>query len=988
MAWKQSIASIWLVLLLSSSASYASHIVGGEISYCFVSYNADETEITLEVILKLFRDPTGAEYDRWANFGVFEQESWGAWKSYEVVRDVEIGPIVEVSLDQDPCKVRDLNEEKLEQATYTFRVTLEVGDNNYLIAYQKCCRNNTINNIIGGGIIGSVYDILITPEALKNGNSSPSSSAVPPIFICSDYPLDIDISEVDKDGDILVYSFCTPKFPSMDLGQPGCCGCISPDPAICIPPYPEVVYVPPYNADYPMPADPPLSLHGSTGQLIGQPTMSGSYVTAICTQEYRNGVLLTETRRDYEFNVINCSEKLVAKISSDNYLPATTANAQDSIAYFQSCNDLDFSIINESQDPAHIQDYRWQIEDKDGEIVFDVSGPTFRDVDISLLESGTYTGSMILSDGGICADTAYMEIFVIPAMEPMISIDFDTCVAGPVSFMGSSDYDLTEVNWTWDLGDENVETLMSFEHTYDERDSYQVGLNVEDDYGCVESISTTLDWNPYELVPPDTIYLTELLCHGDSVFIYDSWILEAGTYYDYLPSQFTGCDSIVEEILVAFMPEVEQTDITASICEGEIYTFQDIYLLDKEGTYDSTLSNKDGCDSIIVLTLTVHPTTYGFESIGICENETITWEGQNISMAGTLVATLENNKGCDSIAELTVIEIQEKETAIEDGFCAGDVYSYDGQILSESGIYEFSFLTSAGCDSTVTLSLQEFPIYDLQEETEICEGGYYLFNGEEISTEGSHLAELQTINGCDSMITLFLDVLPSSEYEYLDTICLGEVYAFGEIDLRLPGIYFRTITNSNGCDSLIILDLEVGQNLSRINVDEAIEMEYGSSIILEPEINGGDLISSEWSEVDRVLSNALVLDYLVQDDGWVYFESMNELFCVALDSIFIRSFLDLEIYFPNIISPDGDGINDVFNIGGTDAVHQSQLTIYDRWGNKMYTGPMTDAKDMENGWDGTYNGMEVAVGTYAYVVLVEYINGELRTYSGDLTVVR
>ena len=82
-----------LTLVCTAGSLNASHIVGGEITYKFLGYNADQTKADLEFTLTLYRDPTGIPYDIQANFGVFVEETWGAWRSFDVIKNVPISPI-------------------------------------------------------------------------------------------------------------------------------------------------------------------------------------------------------------------------------------------------------------------------------------------------------------------------------------------------------------------------------------------------------------------------------------------------------------------------------------------------------------------------------------------------------------------------------------------------------------------------------------------------------------------------------------------------------------------------------------------------------------------------------------------------------------------------------------------------------------------------------------------------------------------------------
>ena len=109
---------------------------------------------------------------------------------------------------------------------------------------------------------------------------------------------------------------------------------------------------------------------------------------------------------------------------------------------------------------------------------------------------------------------------------------------------------------------------------------------------------------------------------------------------------------------------------------------------------------------------------------------------------------------------------------------------------------------------------------------------------------------------------------------------------------------------------------------------------------------------------------------------------------MAIDSVFIKSILDIDIYFPNIISPNGDGLNDIFNIGASSTLESSQVNIYDRWGNLIYVGPVTEDKQITAGWDGTRQGVPVLAGTYVYLIQAVFINGQEEIFSGEVQVVR
>lgn len=768
---------VFIFLFSLLNRSHASHIIGGDITYDFLYFNDDKTEATYEVTLVLYRDPTGVRLDDFSNFGVFSQLDDGSWESYKVVSMVFRDDILEHDPASDPCRSRFLNGEKLEYTNYTFELTLELSDTNYKIAFQKCCRNFTINNIFADGNIGAVYDVIITPESMRLGNSSPKFGPIPPLFVCSGFDLDIDHSATDSDGDQLVYKFCTPLHPGFDDGssvEVDCCGCTNPNPAICLPDYPELVYEVGFSPQNPMRGDPQVTIDSETGVITGRPELLGPYVIVVCVEEYRDGELIGIVRRDFELNSIVCTEYLKAELESTTYLEDD--NTGKSVAYYESCGDTRFSIVNLSRDEAFIKDYIWEVYNEEDQLVYNRSGLDSRDITLDLPGTGRYYGWMMLNDNVSCSDTALMEIFVAPELELDFDISYNGCELGPVQFI-SKNVDLNLIDrWRWDFGDGNNSELASPINNFDQEGTYTIKIEAEDIYGC----STTFE----------------------------------------------------KDITYALV-ESHNTIISESICQNEVFEFQ-------EGQY------------------------------------------------------------------------------------------------AEQGIYDFTFQDQFGCDSTVTLDLTIFP---------------------------------------------------TSVFQFADTICKGDEYLFESRIVTTAGEYRETLTNSNGCDSVIILHLEVGENLTRLEVDGPIEMDFGDVITLRPIVEGGDLIYKQWHNTEFVLGNELELRYIVEKDDKIYFESINEIFCLAMDSVDIRSVINKGVYIPNIFSPNGDGSNDTFEIGFTKSVSLLDLKIFDRWGNLVFNN-RDNTKAQISHWDGTINGDSAEVGVYVYAIQFEYVNGDRFEQQGSIQLVR
>ncbi len=107
-------------------------------------------------------------------------------------------------------------------------------------------------NIIDPGDTGATYYVEITPAAQQLCNDSPVFNNFPPVVICNNYPLQVDYSATDPDGDVLVYSFCSPFNGGGSTGGGGTCSTPVPNPP-CPPPYDEVLFaLPTYTPVEPM----------------------------------------------------------------------------------------------------------------------------------------------------------------------------------------------------------------------------------------------------------------------------------------------------------------------------------------------------------------------------------------------------------------------------------------------------------------------------------------------------------------------------------------------------------------------------------------------------------------------------------------------------------------------------------------------------------------------------------------------------------------
>ena len=317
------------------------------------------------------------------------------------------------------------------------------------------------------------------------------------------------------------------------------------------------------------------------------------------------------------------------------------------------------------------------------------------------------------------------------------------------------------------------------------------------------SSDTTLTANFEVMVVNNNI--TATICQGQTYTENGFNVSEAGVYTQSLQS-VNGCDSVVT--LNLNVNPVYNTDLFASICEGEVYN-ENGFNVNEAGVYSRTLQAVNGCDSVVNLTLSVNPIFNTNLSAFICEGETYSENGFNVSEAGTYTQTLQTINGCDSIVTLTLNVNPVFNTPLTATICEGSVYNENGFNVSEAGTYTQSLQSVNGCDSIVTLTLNVNPVFNTSLTATICEGSAYTENGFNVSEAGVYTQTLQTINGCDSIVTLTLNVNPIYNTELSATICEGQVYTENNFNVSEAGVYTQTLQTVNGCDSIVTLTLNV-----------------------------------------------------------------------------------------------------------------------------------------------------------------------------------
>ncbi len=388
MHWRSILRTmVFAPLLATVGSASAAHIIGGELYYDFLGANQ------YRITLTLYRDcaGTGAEFDALGNITIFDGNGW----PQQLITVPYAGStFVPVVLDS-PCLSFPPNL-CIETTSYITTVILPPNPTGYTISYQRCCRQPGVVNLMAPAAAGLTCTTRIPPQA-DAANSSPRFNSLPPVALCAGEPLVFDHSATDPDGDELVYALATP-FTGGSQANPYPTNSTPP-------PYTPVTWASGYNEDHQIDSQPPMAIDPATGELTVTPTNIGNYVIAVSVKEYRGGVLLSETIRDFLFSVVACNATVDAIIAPQTEfctgeLTIDFSNASVGGQYWH----WDFGEPGTNADTSSMRDPVW-----------------------TYAQPGTYTVTLVANPGLSCTDTAQAVFELYPTPQPSFSVPGPIC---------------------------------------------------------------------------------------------------------------------------------------------------------------------------------------------------------------------------------------------------------------------------------------------------------------------------------------------------------------------------------------------------------------------------------------------------------------------------------------------------------------------------------------------------------------------------------
>lgn len=370
----------------------------------------------------------------------------------------------------------------------------------------------------------------------------------------------------------------------------------------------------------------------------------------------------------------------------------------------------------------------------------------------------------------------------------------------------------------------------------------------------------------------------------------------------------------------------------------------------------------------------------------ICEGQSVTVGTQTFTAPGTYVVTLSSFQGCDSIVTLTLSFSDSLVTNLQETLCAGESIVFNGQTLTQTGIYTAQLQTSSGCDSTVTLNLTVVDPLISNIDRSICAGQSITIGGQTFTEAGEYTIVVPSLTtGCDSTINLTLEISDRTTLDLSESICAGGSFSIGGQTFTQAGQYVINIEGEI-CDTTINLQLTVNPNPAVSASAEPTEVAAGGSTTLTATVQNQGLLFG-W-QPDNLVNNpaAATTTATVFEDTWFFITVTDANGCQSTDSVLVRVIdedcLEENVFLPSAFTPNGDGKNDILFVRSLVPLESMRLIIYNRWGEQVF-----ESTDQAKGWDGTYKDKPAQAGVYGFYLEAQC--GEtIIERKGNVTIIR
>lgn len=883
--------TLFAFLLVSGNSLNATHIVGGDITYKCLGFGDYEVTLTVRRDCQNGEEP----FDNTAHVGIFDGYGnllpWFGTGGMIQIQNPTVDTI-DTSLDQG-CSFLG-NPVCVEEATYVGVVNLPKRESGYYFAYQRCCKNVTVDNIVDPLNTGSTFFVRLLEESMgEECNSSPTFNDWPSVYICANQTLVFDHSASDPEGDSLVYKLFNP-FTGATFDNP------QPVPPAG-PPYVPAEYQAPYSFDDPM-GGTPLTIDPNTGVLTALPNTIGQWLIGVAVEEYRDGELTTTVRRNFEYNTRICTEGPMAAFD----VPSNPF-----------CEGLEISVVNNSTDA---DSYEWTVNPSE-DVLFDANAvnPTF-----TFPGNGVYiVGLEAFRDIDGCSTVVFDTVGVYDSnLEASFETSIESCATDSTTILlnsTSTDPDYEIVSWEWVITSDGFNTSATGEMVsvvVPQNDNVSITLVATSENGCTASVTQEVDADPLDL---ELTASPMMICQGDTIAVLVN--PNCDLTYSISPLDYVIFDDEEDPCVISIAP-LSTTNYTIIVTDG-ICTDSAVFMADVIDKADLSIAlDSVSCDGTVKLWVNggLEGNQFVWSNDPLFENVigdmTDTLNYTMVDQNETIYVQVKEGTGCSNVATFDISN-QTIEISYPESFVACTNSLEEIVVTNENPDHEITItwdendIIESTTDSSVIILVEDANLettitFIVTNQFGCTESGSIEITAEQ-QPELSFNAEVT----CGSLEMCFNNSTTPTGSSYMwdfgvegteDDVSTEEnpCYTYEE-----PGVYSVTLTIAGGpCDGTqLVQEIEVPV-IPEIEIDNGdVFLCFGNNVLLTTTTNTEGTI--EWTDSEGSIGEGLTIIYVGDASSQVVATITDEFGCSASDTIEVEVYIyDLTVNNPDIACVD------------------------------------------------------------------------------------
>jgi gliding motility-associated-like protein len=265
-------------------------------------------------------------------------------------------------------------------------------------------------------------------------------------------------------------------------------------------------------------------------------------------------------------------------------------------------------------------------------------------------------------------------------------------------------------------------------------------------------------------------------------------------------------------------------NVNAEFCFGQTVTVNGV-IYDTPGIYLDTIpSTTGGCDTALIINVSEVPLVQLNVTADYCSGHSVNVYGIDYSSPGIYMDTIPSSTGgCDTAVTITINELPLVTNTISEEFCAGQSVTINGVVYTDSGVYTDTIpSTTGGCDTILTINITELPLIDLDLSAEFCYGESVTLYGILYEAPGIYFDTIpSTTGGCDTAAVITIIETPLVNQSIEADICIGESVVIYGILYDHAGVFLDTIPSTTGtCDTAVAITIsELPFNTNLIQED-------------------------------------------------------------------------------------------------------------------------------------------------------------------------